>query len=60
MRPLAISVQMVMDCNRRLCAEIEVVFEDGETILKKLPANTRLTLHFDELRQEAEDARKVG
>lgn len=49
MKPLAMSFQLVIDERKRLCAEIEVVWENGETTLKRIDANERFTVHFDDL-----------
>jgi hypothetical protein len=48
MKPLAMSFQLVIK-DQRLHAEVEIVLEDGSTIFKVLPANERLTIHFDDL-----------
>lgn len=52
-RPLAMSFQLIIDDRKRLCAEIEVVWESGETTFKRIDANERLTLHFDDLLPDA-------
>lgn len=52
MRPLAISFQLVIDQHKRLAAELEIVFEDGSVVNKTLPANERLTIHFDDLEND--------
>lgn len=57
MKPLAMSLQLVLDEHKRLKAEIEVVFEDGTTVLRQIDANARLTVHFDDLLEEGADAR---
>lgn len=48
MKPLAMSFQLVMDKKRRLAAEVEIVFEDGSTATKRVPANERMTFFFGE------------
>ena len=50
MKPLAMSFQLVLgQDDRRLYAEIEIVYEDGSTAFRRVPANNRVTLHFDEV-----------
>ena len=48
MKPLAMSLQLVLDERKRLSAEIEIVWEDGSTTAKRIPANERFTIHFDD------------
>lgn len=48
MNILALSFQLLLDEHKRLAAEVEIVTSEGETILKRIPANERLTLFFDE------------
>lgn len=47
------SFQLVLDEHRRLAAEVEIVFEDGSTVIKRLPANERMTFYFNEKDLEA-------
>ena len=54
-RPLAISFQLVIDESKRLAAEIEIVWDDGSTSFKRVSANERLTLHFEDLAREAKE-----
>jgi hypothetical protein len=55
-RPLAMSFQLVIDERKRLAAEIEIVWDDGSTLFKRLDANERLTLHFEDLAKEKKSA----
>ena len=52
MKPLAMSFQLVIK-DKRLHAEIEIVLEDGTTINRMLPANERLSIHFDDFLKES-------
>lgn len=52
MKPLAMSFQLVLN-GKRLHAEIEIVMDDGTVISRLLPANEKLTIHFDDLTKEA-------
>lgn len=47
------TLQLVLGYDRRLHAEIAVIWEDGSTTLKDLPAHGKLLLHFDELSPDA-------
>jgi len=50
MKPLAMTIQFVLSQeDRRMYAEIEIVLEDGSIVSKMIPANERLTLHFEDL-----------
>lgn len=49
MKPLAMSVQLVINERKRLSMEIEIVFDDGSTSFKRLDVNERTTIHFDDL-----------
>lgn len=49
MKPLAMSFQLVINENKRLVAEIEIVYDDGSTVFRKIPANGRMVIHFDEV-----------
>jgi hypothetical protein len=53
MKPLAMSVQLVINERKRLSMEIEIVFEDGSISFKRLDVNERTTIHFDDLVPEA-------
>ena len=48
MKPLAFSFQLVIDAEKRLAAEIEIVYDDGTVVNRTVPANERFTVHFDE------------
>lgn len=48
MKPLAMTFQLVIK-DKRLHAEVEIVFDDGSTVCRILPANERLTIHFEDL-----------
>jgi hypothetical protein len=52
MKPLAMSVQLVINEHKRLSMEIEIVFDDGSTSYKRLDVNERTTIHFDDLAPE--------
>lgn len=56
MKALAMSFKLVIDDNKRLCAEIEIVYEDGTTVFRKVPANSRAVIHFDEVKPCASDS----
>lgn len=47
--PLALSFQLVIGPDKRLHAELEIVMEDGSLVSKTLPANERVTIHFEDL-----------
>ena len=55
-KPIAMSFQLVLDEKRRLAAEVEVIWADGSTTLKRIGANERVTLHFEDLEKEAKSA----
>lgn len=49
MKPLAISFKLVIDDQKRLRLEAEVIFEDGTTKFKHSELNQQVTLHFEDL-----------
>lgn len=59
MKALAMSFQLVIKDNR-LHAEVEVVLEDGTTVARTLPANERLTIHFDDLVKQPAHPQEVA
>jgi len=52
MRPLSLTFQLVLDEHKQLATEIEVIYEDGQILTKRLPANERMTLYFADLAGE--------
>ena len=52
MKPLAMSLQLVLDERKRLSAEIEIVFSSGDTILRRIDANEKITLFFEDFEKE--------
>lgn len=52
-KPLAMSFQLVIDDKKRLAAEIEIVWSDGSTTFKRVGANERFTLHFEDAKPTA-------
>jgi hypothetical protein len=53
MRPISMSVQVVMDEHKRLSIEIEVVTASGDIVSRRVDANTRHTIFFDETEDPA-------
>lgn len=53
MRPISMSFQLVMDENKRLSAEIEIITADGTIVSRRVSANERHTIHFDETEDPA-------
>lgn len=57
MKPLAVQFRLVIDDHKRLAYEVEFIFDNGVTVLRKIDANTPQIIHFEDLQRDAENAR---
>lgn len=55
MKPLAMNLRLVVNAQKRLACEAEILFDDGTSVLRQITINETMTIFFEDLEREARE-----